>query len=205
MYVWLIITPSPIHRGTYCFRSISLLICIFVSFFVSLLARLRENGWTDLHEIFRKGVEWPWDDGIQFFGQFGKTARCAKRGRGLLCFRTTVHSLFTLLPIASEEFVWQHRGNCRCFRLVCLAGIRPLYITFVLLSCTLRRAKHSPGLIGFVYTLHSNQYTYALCLQSYSEWTAANCRLLAFNDQLCIAVLWHTPLQWPFRDYWLPH
>jgi len=25
--------------------------------FVSLLARLRENGWTDLHEIFREGVE----------------------------------------------------------------------------------------------------------------------------------------------------
>jgi len=47
-------TPSPIHRGTgYCFRSISL----FISFFVSLLARLRENGCTDLHEIFREGVE----------------------------------------------------------------------------------------------------------------------------------------------------
>jgi len=28
-----------------------------LSFFVSLLARLRENGWTDLHEIFREGVE----------------------------------------------------------------------------------------------------------------------------------------------------
>jgi len=25
--------------------------------FVSLLATLRENGWTDLHEIFREGVE----------------------------------------------------------------------------------------------------------------------------------------------------
>jgi len=25
--------------------------------FVSLSARLRENGWTDLHEIFREGVE----------------------------------------------------------------------------------------------------------------------------------------------------
>jgi len=29
----------------------------FVSFFVSLSATLRENGWTDLHEIFREGVE----------------------------------------------------------------------------------------------------------------------------------------------------
>jgi len=43
------------------------LIDFFVSFFVCLSARLRENGWTDLHEIFREGVEWPWDDLIQFW------------------------------------------------------------------------------------------------------------------------------------------
>jgi len=44
-------------------------------FFVSLTARLRENGWTDLHEIFREGVERPWDvrpDAI--LSQFGETA-----------------------------------------------------------------------------------------------------------------------------------
>jgi len=29
----------------------------FVCLFVSLSATLRENGWTDLHEIFREGVE----------------------------------------------------------------------------------------------------------------------------------------------------
>jgi len=29
----------------------------FLPFFVSLSATLRENGWTDLHEIFREGVE----------------------------------------------------------------------------------------------------------------------------------------------------
>ena len=28
---------------------------------------LRANGWTDLHEIFRESVEWPWDDVIQFW------------------------------------------------------------------------------------------------------------------------------------------
>jgi len=28
-----------------------------LSFFVSLSATLRENGWTDLHEIYREGVE----------------------------------------------------------------------------------------------------------------------------------------------------
>ena len=54
--------PSPIDRGTgYCFQSISLFVCLYVSlflsFFVSLLARLRQNGWTDLHEIFMEGAE----------------------------------------------------------------------------------------------------------------------------------------------------
>ena len=54
--------PAP-DRGTgYCFRSIS----CFVSLFISLSARLQENGWTDLHEIFREGVEWPRDDLIKF-------------------------------------------------------------------------------------------------------------------------------------------
>jgi len=32
-------------------------ISFFLSFFVSLSATSRENGWTDLHEIFREGVE----------------------------------------------------------------------------------------------------------------------------------------------------
>jgi len=32
-------------------------VSFFLSFFVSLLARLRENGWTDLHEIFRGGMK----------------------------------------------------------------------------------------------------------------------------------------------------
>jgi len=41
--------PAPGRDTGYCFRAIS--------FFVSMSARLRENGWTDLHEIFREGVE----------------------------------------------------------------------------------------------------------------------------------------------------
>jgi len=49
-------------------RVVSLLVC----FFVSLSATWRENGWTDLHEIFREGVEWPWDDLIQFWVNSGK-------------------------------------------------------------------------------------------------------------------------------------
>ena len=44
----------------------------FLSFFVSLSATLRQNGWTDLHEIFRDGVEWPWDDLITFWVNSGK-------------------------------------------------------------------------------------------------------------------------------------
>jgi len=32
-------------------------VCLFVYIFLSLLARLRENGWTDFHEIFREGAE----------------------------------------------------------------------------------------------------------------------------------------------------
>jgi len=60
--------PRP-RRGTgYCFQAIS----FFLSFFVSLSARLRENGWTDFHEIFREGVEWPWDDLIKFWVNSGK-------------------------------------------------------------------------------------------------------------------------------------
>ena len=39
----------------------------FLSFFVSLSATLRENGWIDLHEIFREGVERPWNDLIKFW------------------------------------------------------------------------------------------------------------------------------------------
>jgi len=54
-----VVTTSPIDPGT-CIvfdRFLCLYLCFFLSFFVSLLARLRENRWTDLHEIFREGVE----------------------------------------------------------------------------------------------------------------------------------------------------
>jgi len=92
------------YPGTgYCFRSISLFVsmylCIFVSLFVSLLARLRENGWTDVHEIFREGAEWTWDDVIQFLFNSEKPHDAAMRntgtaGRGLLCFCTTASFIY---------------------------------------------------------------------------------------------------------------
>jgi len=56
--------PAPCRyreRGIVFARFLSLFVCLFVSLylciFVSLSARLRENGWTNLHEIFREGVE----------------------------------------------------------------------------------------------------------------------------------------------------
>jgi len=62
---WIITPFTRPSRGTgYCFRTIS--------FFLSFSATLRENGWTDLHEIFREGVEWPWDDLIKFWANSGK-------------------------------------------------------------------------------------------------------------------------------------
>jgi len=45
---------------------VSLYLCLYLCLFVFLLERLRENGWTDLHEIFRESAEWSWDDLIQF-------------------------------------------------------------------------------------------------------------------------------------------
>jgi len=66
-------TPSPIDRWTgYCFRSI----CFFLSFFVPLLARLRENGCTDLYESFMGRCRVALGRPDSILGQFRKTARC---------------------------------------------------------------------------------------------------------------------------------
>jgi len=67
-----VIAPS-LYRGTgYCFDRF---LCLYL---VSLSARLRENGWTDLHEIFRVGMQWLWDDLIQFWGNSEKPCDAAK-------------------------------------------------------------------------------------------------------------------------------
>ena len=85
----LLITPPPIHPGQGIVFDFFL--SFFLSFFVSLLARLRENGWTDLHEIFMEGVEWPWDNLITFIviSKKPRNAAMHNTGRGLLCFSTT--------------------------------------------------------------------------------------------------------------------
>jgi len=52
-----VITPPPVGTGSGVLFSLDFFLCLFVCFFVSLSARLRENGRTDFHEIFREGVE----------------------------------------------------------------------------------------------------------------------------------------------------
>jgi len=67
---------------------------MYVSFFVSLLARLWANGWTDLHETFREGVEWPRDDLITFLVNSEKPRDAAMRNTGTGFVVLSHHSLF---------------------------------------------------------------------------------------------------------------
>ena len=82
----------------YCLRPI----CLYASFFVSLLTRLRENGWTDLHEIFKEGAEWPWDDLIQFWVNSEKPRDAAMRNTGTGFVVLSHHSLLNYMPIISH-------------------------------------------------------------------------------------------------------
>jgi len=79
-------------------------VSLFVCFFVSLLARLRENCWTDLREIFKEGAEWPWDDLIQFWVNSEK-----------LCDAMMLISLSAFVNITSKPldwFSWHFQGRC---------------------------------------------------------------------------------------------
>jgi len=115
--------PAP-GRGTrYCFRSSS----FFLSLFVSLSATLRENGWTDLHEIFREGVEWPWDDDdlIKFWVNSDKRVGGSKVNLfviwfdcgllAVLCCHLATQNVMKLLFLAFRYMAAQGRG------LLCLA------------------------------------------------------------------------------------
>jgi len=57
IHIAFFITPPPVGTGSRVLFSLDFFVCLFVCIFVSLSARLGENGWTDLHEIFREGVE----------------------------------------------------------------------------------------------------------------------------------------------------
>jgi len=49
--------PRLRYIGDGVLFSIDFFVSLYLCLFVSLIARLRENGWTDLHEIFREGAE----------------------------------------------------------------------------------------------------------------------------------------------------
>jgi len=92
-------------RGIVFNRFLCLYVCLFISFFVSLLARLWENSWTDLHEIFREGVEWPWDDLITFLVNSEKPCDAAMRNTGTGFVVLSHHSLFLVLFTLHDESV----------------------------------------------------------------------------------------------------
>jgi len=89
--------PICLNRRTRSFRSISLFVCLFLCFFVSKI--IRENGWTDLHEIFREGVEWPWDDLIQFWVNSEKPSDAAMCITAAGFVVLSHHSLLNLLLV----------------------------------------------------------------------------------------------------------
>jgi len=81
--------PALDSFGDGVLLSIDFFVYLYISFFVSLSARLRENGWTDLHEIFREGVHcgMTMERPDYSFGQFRETARRrdAQHGGGVCC------------------------------------------------------------------------------------------------------------------------
>ena len=94
---------------------------LFISFFVSLLARLRENGWTNLHEIFREGAEWPWDDALITFlvnSEKPRDAAMCNTGTGFVVLSHL--SLF-------QEFLWVEPGNQHEHLWVFVAGVLPFH------------------------------------------------------------------------------
>ena len=112
----MIITPTPpiVSRTGYCFRSTSLFICLFVCLSVLMIGRLREHGWTDLHEIFREDGRCGVTIGGRpdyIFGQFRETKRYRDAQHGGGVFVRSHHSLFICLSSTRTCLV---RGCCHC-------------------------------------------------------------------------------------------
>jgi len=106
-YYWQLANPgcqlARLLAGSGCVKKAWARECIYSScLFVSLLARLRENGWTDLHETFREGAEWPRDDVVQFLVNSGETARC--------CDANFFVSNITSKPL--NRFACNFQGRC---------------------------------------------------------------------------------------------
>ena len=92
---WLLMLVTPPFERFLC-----LFVYLFIYLFIYLSATLRENCWTDLHEIFREGVEWPWDDLVQFWVNSGKRVGGSKV------------KLFVIIGHSSESVAfarWQQR------------------------------------------------------------------------------------------------
>jgi len=94
--------PIPDTSGDGVLFSIDSFVYIFLSFYVSLLATLQENGWTDSHEIFREGAEWPWDALVTYVvnSEKPRDAMMCNTGTGFVVL--SHHSLF--FNIISTEF-----------------------------------------------------------------------------------------------------
>jgi len=92
--------PVPDRSGD----GISFSVNFFVYIFVSLLARLRHNGWTDLHDFFREGAEWPWDDLIQFWVNSEKPRNASM----LISFSSFVNIMSKRL----DRFAWNFKERC---------------------------------------------------------------------------------------------
>ena len=68
----------PSHYFTYYLRQggyVVVVVCLSVRLFVCLLATLRKNFWTDLHEIFREGWQWANEQTIKFWWRSGSRIR----------------------------------------------------------------------------------------------------------------------------------
>ena len=87
---------------------------LFIYFFVSLSARLCQhlptlwaNSWTDLHEIFREGAEWPRYDLITFLVNSEKP--CDEHGGEVYCALAPQLVLYNV-PV-SQEMVYMSVGD----------------------------------------------------------------------------------------------
>ena len=77
-----IIWPAPLHRAAInnvqrtsnIFTSFNRFVCLFVCS-VCLLATLRKNFWTDLHDIFMEGWQWANEQMVKFWWWSGSGIR----------------------------------------------------------------------------------------------------------------------------------
>jgi len=122
--------PAP-GRGTgYCFRAIS--------FFVSLSATLRENGWTDLHKIFTEDMEWPWLNGdlIKFWVNSGTRSA----GQRSICSLSLLSICLLSPAIAQRTDVNKSVSSARWQQLVIIIIVIIIIIIIIIVVVTFAAA-----------------------------------------------------------------